>query len=108
MSVQKPYTVPKPIIYMFALVLAVGALPMPYGYYVFLRLSACVVFAIAAYVAVTRKHRALPWIYGALAIVFNPAVKVILPKSAWAVIDVAAALLMVMTAKQIASDHAPR
>ena len=99
---------PKPIIYVFALVLALGALPMPYGYYVFLRLSACVVFAIAAYVAVTRKHRVLPWIYGALAIVFNPAVKVILPKSAWAVIDVAAALLMVMTARQIASDHAPR
>ena len=92
---------PKPIVYLFALVLAVGALPMPYGYYVFLRLIACAGFAFAAYVVVRRKHKVLPWVYGGLAIVFNPAVRVIFPKSVWAAVDIAAALLLVATASHI-------
>ncbi|GAB3768285.1 hypothetical protein GCM10028796_31480 [Ramlibacter monticola] len=92
---------PKPIVYLLALLLGVGALPLPYGYYIFLRLVAFLGFGISAYVAYTRKHGVLPWAYGVLAVIFNPFVKVFFPKSVWAAIDLAAALLILVTAKHI-------
>ena len=95
---------PVQLIYACAAVLAIGAAPLPYGYYTFLRIVACGVFAFAAYVAYSRKAGALPYLYGALAILLNPLVKISLPKEVWAVVDVCSALLLVATAKRIRTE----
>lgn len=92
---------PPLIIYSSAALLLFALAPLPYGYYVLLRLVATVVFAWAAYVSATRKHRILPWLYGFLALLFNPFVKVFLPKDLWAVIDVAAVAILLTTRKTI-------
>jgi hypothetical protein len=91
--------IPKPIIYVLALMLLVGAFPMPYGYYTLLRFGAFIVFGLLAYDVFSRGGKLLPWVLGFIAILFNPFIKVHLPKELWSVIDVVTAVILVATIK---------
>lgn len=95
---------PIAIIYGAAALLLIAVAPLPYGYYVLLRLIATCVFAWAAYVAAQRKQAILPWVYGLLALVFNPFIKVFLPKEVWAVVDIGAAALLIFSSRAIRAD----
>jgi hypothetical protein len=75
---------PTVVIYVTPAMLFLGAAPLPYGYYMLLRLVACGVFAFAAFIAFDRKSKALPWVYGFMALVFNPIIKIHFPKEIWA------------------------
>ncbi len=94
---------PRLVIYATAAMLLLGAAPMPYGYYTLLRLVGCIVFAVAAVAALARRYATLPWVYGLMALVFNPVFKLHFSKELWALIDVAAAVLLFVTAKSVAS-----
>lgn len=74
---------------------------MPYGYYTLLRIVATVVFVWAGYTAYQRHKNTLPWIFGITAILFNPILKIYLPKEIWAAIDIAAGLLLLATKSSI-------
>lgn len=95
---------PMTVIYTCAAMLFVGAAPLPYGYYTLLRFIACGVFAFAAVTSLERKRKKLTWVYGLLALLFNPIIKVHLPKETWAFVDVAAAILLLVTAKAVRSN----
>lgn len=95
---------PIPVIYISAALLFLGSAPLPYGYYMLLRLVACGVFAFAAYIAHERKNQLLPWVYGLIAVLFNPIVKIHLPKEAWMFVDVGAAVLLLATAKTVRAN----
>lgn len=95
---------PIQLIYGCAAILAIGAAPLPYGYYTFLRIVACGVFAVAAYVSLSRKAPLLPYVYGALAVLFNPIIKISLPKETWAVVDICSAVFLAATAKRIRAE----
>lgn len=95
---------PPIVIYIASALLALGAAPLPYGYYMFLRLVACGVFAFAAYISFTKRGRVLPYIYACLALLFNPIIKVHLPKEAWTVVDLASAALLLATAKHLRAE----
>lgn len=84
-------------IYLGAVMLFLGAAPLPYAYYSLLRSVACAVFALTAFTAFQRGSKTLPWLYGALALLFNPIVKVHLPKELWAGVDVGSGLLLLAT-----------
>lgn len=92
---------PTTVIYGVAGMLFLGAAPLPYGYYTVLRLVGCGAFAFAAYVSFSRHGKILPWMFVLVAIVFNPIVKVHLPKEVWALVDVAAGFLLLATSKHI-------
>lgn len=92
---------PAPVIYICAAMLFLGAAPLPYGYYTLLRLIMCGIFAFAAFVAHERKHEILPWVYGFIAVLFNPVVKIYLPKETWELVDIGAGILLLVTAKKI-------
>ena len=94
---------PTPVIYICAAMLFLGAAPLPYGYYTLLRLVSCGTFGFAAYVSFSRGRKVLPWIFVLVAVAFNPIVKVHLPKEVWAIVDVAAGLLLLATSKHIKS-----
>lgn len=96
--------VPVAVIYICAAMLFLGAAPLPYGYYTLLRLIACGVFAFAAFVAHERKNLVLPWLYGLIAVLFNPIVKIHLPKEAWVFVDIGAGILLLFTAKIVSPD----
>ena len=84
--------------------LVVGAAPLPYGYYTLLRLVACAVFAYGAFVAFARSKKVLPWIFVFLAVLFNPIIKIHLPKEIWVVVDIAAAAFLVANARVLKHD----
>lgn len=96
---------PTAVVYICAAMLFLGAAQLPYGYYILLRLVACGVFAFAAFVAFERKSKVLPWIYGFLALIFNPIIKIYFPKEIWAAIDIAAGILLLATAKAIRTNN---
>lgn len=88
---------PVAVIYIAAAMLFIGAAPLPYGYYMLLRLVATGVFIWAALIAYERKNASLPWVYGVLALLFNPLIKIHLPKELWAVVDVSSGVLLLAT-----------
>ncbi len=92
---------PITVIYIGAAMLLIGAAPLPYGYYMLLRIVATGVFVWAAIVAHERKNEVLPWVFGLLAILFNPIIKIHLPKEVWTVIDVAAGVFLLVCKNSI-------
>lgn len=83
--------------------LVLGATNMPFGYYTLLRIVACTIFGWAAYIAFTRRSQTLPWLYGLIAVLFNPLVKVSFSKPIWAALDIGAAVFLIVTARFIVS-----
>lgn len=64
--------------------------PMPYGYYQLMRFISMVLFALFAYNYWIKEIKPLAIIYGALALLFQPFVKVALGRAMWNVTDVVA------------------
>jgi hypothetical protein len=71
-----------------ALLLFLCLLPFPYGYFQFVRFAAMVGFGYLALQAQIDKNELGFWIYGALALLFQPFFKIALGREAWNVIDV--------------------
>ena len=92
---------PLPLIYIAVFMFFVGAAPLPYGYYTLLRLVATGVLVWAAFVSYERRSEVLPWIFGILAILFNPIIKIHLPKEAWMAIDIGTGILLLATKSRI-------
>jgi hypothetical protein len=88
-------------LYGCAVALGLGVLPLPYGYYGFLRVAAIVAFMVVGYVAVTT--RSWPTLVVAICavLVFNPAVPLRMPKEAWACVDAAASAYLAIVASQV-------
>jgi hypothetical protein len=69
----------------------------PYGYYQLLRFGVCAVAIYGAVLAHQAGVQGWTWALGALAVVFNPLLPVYLDRSVWAVIDIAAAVVLVLS-----------
>lgn len=95
---------PKIVIYIAAGFLFLGVLPLPYGYYMLLRLIAVCVFAWAAYITFERNEVVLPWIFIVLALVFNPIMQIHLPKGIWAIIDFCSGLFLFLIKARIQEE----
>ena len=76
-----------------AALLLVALLPLPYGYYNFLRWVVMLAGGIAAYAFYRSRNRVDVFVVvsALVAVAFNPIVPVILNKGLWSVIDVAVA-----------------
>lgn len=75
--------------------------PMPYGYYILVRYFATIVFGLMAYQYYQEKKENLMIAFGALAVLFQPLLKVPLGRIVWNIVDVAIAIvLLVMLLKE--------
>lgn len=92
---------PNAVIYAVATMLLAGILPLPYGYYILLRLVVCGVFGFAVYIAYQRKYKLLPWVFGFMVLPFNPIFTIHFSKEVWMVADFVAALLLIVTRRKI-------
>lgn len=70
--------------------------PMPYGYYQFIRFGAMVAFAIMAYQYVQKEKGELAITFGALALLFQPFIKISLGRTMWNVVDVVVAVGLII------------
>jgi hypothetical protein len=82
-------------------VIAVGVLPLPYGYYGFLRFIAVLAFAYSAFVAFTTRSWATLVLASLGVLVFNPVIPLRLSKDAWACVDAASAAYLAILAKHV-------
>ena len=65
---------------------------MPYGYYKFVGFSALTGFVFLAYKAYNNRRQTEMFIFGALAILFQPLVKISLGREMWNILDVVVAV----------------
>ena len=69
--------------------LGLALLPLPYAYYMLLRVGICGVFAYLAYEASQSDMPGLTWVLGITAVVYNPFAPLHLGREAWTVINLA-------------------
>jgi hypothetical protein len=70
---------------------------MPYGYFQFVRFAATAVFAYLAYSAYEREAKSEAIIFTALAVLFQPFIKVALGRELWNVVDVIVGAALILT-----------
>jgi hypothetical protein len=81
-----------------AVILFIALARLPYGYYEFARLVACVAFIYFAYAEFQRKQQITGIACMVGAILFNPIFKIHLPRETWQGIDVIIAILLLVWA----------
>jgi uncharacterized membrane protein YccC len=92
-----------------AIMLFLALARLPYGYYTLLRFVVCGTTAYGAYFASTdeQKKPAWAWTFGIIAILFNPFIPIHLSRDIWAVIDVAIALVLVVSLLFLRESKSP-
>ena len=85
---------PRPLLVVCATMLLLAAAPLPYGYYMLLRIVTCATLVAAAVTAHRRKMQMLATAFTIVALLFNPFVPVHLTKEIWTVIDIVTAVLL--------------
>ena len=76
------------VLAMVAAILFIAILPLPYGYYTFMRFIVC---GCAAYIAYQKyklgEKNIWLWIFGFIAILFNPIAPIHMTKEIWMAVD---------------------
>ena len=86
-----------------AVLLLLCLAPMPYGYYQVVRFVSMIAFAVMAYRYWNQEKKGLAVTFGALALLFQPFLKVALGRTMWNIVDVIVAvglLLLVLLNKE--------
>ena len=77
----------KELIFGSMVALGIALLPMPYAYYMLLRIGICGVFAYLAFNAWQAGDQNFTWILGITAAIYNPFVPLHLGRELWTVIN---------------------
>ncbi len=80
--------------FILAIALLLCLAPMPYGYYILVRYGSAVVFGIMTYQYYLEKKENLALTWGALAVLFQPLIKIPLGRTVWNIVDVIAAIIL--------------
>lgn len=86
----------KVLLIIMAVLLLVCLAPMPYGYYQLVRFIAMVAFAYIAYDYYKLNKVGVSYAFVALALLFQPFLKIALGRLVWNVVDVAVALMLIV------------
>ena len=75
-------------------IMAIGFLPMPYGFYNLSRIVVCGCSLYYAYQFFQNKDNTFVWIFGFLAVLYNPIIPVYLyEKEIWMVVNIITAII---------------
>lgn len=72
-------------------------LPNPYGYYMLLKIFITIISAYSCYKAIQQKNESWAWIFGTIAILFNPIFKVHLTRGIWSAINIIVVLIYLVS-----------
>lgn len=79
-----------------AALLLICLLPMPYGYFILVRFITMGAFAFFAFAYYEKKHMPLVFIFGSLALLFQPFIRITLGRTIWNIVDVVVAILLMI------------
>ena len=89
---KRPHLIPSAI----AALMLFGALAyLPYGYYQLLRFVVCVVSMYIVVMAFQWHKLWVMWLFGFVAVLFNPLIPIHLPRGLWHLIDVICGLMFI-------------
>ena len=86
----------KHILLILAALLLLCLAPLPYGFYQLVRFVMMVAFAVMAYMYYEEKKTEWAVVFGALALLFQPLLKISLGRTLWNIVDVAVAVLLLV------------
>lgn len=86
----------KTLLPVLAAMLVVCLAPMPYWYYELVRFAAMVAFGVMAYRYNKAENDNLMITFSALALLFQPFIKIALGRAMWNTVDIAVAILLIM------------
>ena len=89
-----------------AALLLLALADLPYGYYTILRLLVFAVGAYGVYLAHKVKQQGWAWTLGAIAVLFNPLFPIYLEREVWAPIDVAVAVVLLVSIRTVRGEAA--
>ena len=89
-SAKRPQLIPS-IIAAIMLILALA--PWPYSYYKLLRIVICCVGVYMAFMAYGWQKLWASWLFGLIAVLFNPLIPINLPRELWQPVDLVSAVL---------------
>ena len=84
----------KKLLIISAIALVACLLPLPYGFFTLIRFSMMVIFAVLTYNFNQQKNNTLAITFSALALLFQPFLKITLGRTVWNVVDVVLALFL--------------
>jgi len=70
---------------------------LPYGYYQFVRFAALIGFVFLSYHSYENKDKTFAFIFAALAILFQPLIKISLGREVWNIVDVVVGVALIIT-----------
>lgn len=89
------YKIPGTVYIVLSVLLLLCLAPMPYGYYQLVRFIAAIVFIVLAKLHYNTKEVFLSVVFGALALLFQPFIKIALGRTIWNIVDVIVAILLI-------------
>lgn len=93
------HTISYKILSIVALLLFIAVAPMPYGFYTFVRIIVCGCAGVICYQLWNTGYRgAWLWVWGMVAILFNPVAVIHMTKEVWMVVDALAGGLFAFSA----------
>ncbi|MEI8185238.1 MAG: DUF6804 family protein [Chlorobiaceae bacterium] len=93
---------PVQVIYITALFLFIAIFPLPFEFYSFLKIVVAGTFAWGAYKNFGKKMFLLPLVYTLFALLYNPIMEINMAKEFWMPVDLAGAVILLLTKKHIA------
>lgn len=90
---KRPHLIPSIIA---AAMLLLSLAPWPYGYYQLLRFVVCGVGVYVAYTAYSWQNIWAVWLFGFVALLFNPLIPIHLSRELWQPIDVICAIVFIV------------
>ncbi|MCK5225332.1 MAG: hypothetical protein KAQ89_01300 [Planctomycetes bacterium] len=92
---NRPHLIPSIIT---AIMLLLALAPWPYGYYQLLRFVVCGASVYTAFVAYNWQKMWAIWLFGFIALLFNPLIPIHLSREIWQPIDIVCAILFMVIA----------
>lgn len=96
---------PKALTNLICFLLLGALLPMPYGYFQFLRLVVFAAFSFAAFVAINKNSSIKALVFGSIAFLFNPIYPISFDRDVWMLIDLAVAAILFANRAELARKN---
>ena len=82
------------LLLILAFALLACLLPMPYGYFMLVRFAAMIIFGLMALIYYQEQKEGIAIFFGAMAILFQPIIKISLGRTMWNIVDVVMAIVL--------------
>ena len=87
--------------FLLVALLIIAMLPIKcYGFYILLKFFVCALFGYRSVEFFNRNQSGMAWLYGAIALLYNPIIRFPLGRPTWTLINIATIIIVAIVAKR--------